>query len=38
VLARAAARPIAAPDLLQGLAAEYAKLGQVLPVALTFCR
>ena len=34
VLARAAARPIGAPDLLQGLAAEYRKLGQPMPSAL----
>jgi hypothetical protein len=36
VLARAAARPIAAPDLHQGLAAEYRKLGQPLPAALAY--
>jgi len=36
VLARAAARPIGAPDLHQGLAAEYRKLGQPLPAALAF--
>jgi AAA+ superfamily predicted ATPase len=36
VLARAAARPIGAPELLQGLAAEYRKLGQPLPSALAF--
>jgi hypothetical protein len=34
VLARAAERPIGAPDLLQGLAAEYRKLGQPMPSAL----
>jgi hypothetical protein len=36
VLARAAARPIGAPDLHRGLAAEYRKLGQPLPAALAF--
>ena len=36
VLARAAARPIGAPELQQGLAAEYRKLGQPLPAALAF--
>jgi hypothetical protein len=34
VLARAAERPISVSDLVQGLAAEYRKLGQQMPLAL----